>query len=70
VVSQCCGLERFISQSLPAARENFDASQDLIGANALEDTFYEEFTARVRRRDDGVDEDDQPDLPFFDDDPC
>lgn len=54
-------LTKFIGINLPSvlpeARDRFDAFYDLLGAFGNADIGYEEFAARVRRRNAGEDED-------------
>lgn len=61
-------LERFIRtilpEELPNAKERFDEYRDLLAGYVFEDMPYAEFSARVRRREDGTNEDhDWPDEP-------
>jgi hypothetical protein len=59
-------LKKFIvtnlPQILPEARSRFERYRDLLDAYARGDMSYEEFAARVRRRQQGVDEDHDPGL--------
>lgn len=63
-------LSRFITEilpdELPAARERFTAYKDLLERYATGEMPFPEFAARVRRREQGVDEDEdrERDDPF------
>ena len=68
-------LKKFIvtnlPQILPGARSRFEEYRDLLNSFASADMPYEEFAARVRRRQQGVDEDHDPgdEIEDFDYDP-
>jgi hypothetical protein len=57
-------LKKFLStnlpQVLPDARLRFEQYRDLLNSYAIGDMPYEEFAARVRRRQQGVDENSDP----------